>query len=229
MSPSLLHIIFCANKKASVSSSIDYMAHAGYQVSFTQSEDALLKIMKKHTYCLVVIELDFNPKDAISLTNELKQLYPSAFIIVFTDKADDYVQITAFDNGADDFIIAPLKPILLFKRIQALTNRFVLPIVPTITPINAKFLIDKETYTILLKGKTYSLPRKEFEMLHLLSNHSHKAFSRHEISEKIWKEKLDDKSRIIDIHIRNIRKTLGEDIIQTIKGTGYVFNSSILK
>ncbi len=224
------HIIFCANKKASISTSMDYLINAGIQTHFAQNEESLLKLINNDNSCVVIIELDFKPKDAISLTNELKQLHSSnIFVIIFTDKPDDYVQITAFDNGADDFIITPLKPILLQKRIQAITSRLALQTKDVLVSARIKkFDINKETYTILLNGKIYTLPRKEFEMMYLMFHNSHKVFTRHEFSEKIWKEKLNEKSRIIDIHIRNIRKILGEDVIQTVKGTGYLFNSALL-
>lgn len=229
MSATPCHIIFCANKKASVSASMDYLSLKGYVASFVQNEDELLNLVKINKQSIVIIELDFKSKDAITLTNELKQINNNTFVIIFTDKLDDYVQITAFDNGADDFVIAPLKPILLQKRIEAIANRLVPDHLSIHKNSEKHFSIDKETYTILLDKKTYTLPRKEFEMLHLMYTHSNKVFTRHEFSEKIWKEKLDPKSRIIDIHIRNIRKTLGEDVIKTIKGTGYFFNSTLLK
>ena len=124
MSLPTTHIVFCANKKASISTSLDYLANTGFQTHFVQSEESLFKLINNTNTYVVIIELDFKPKDAISLTNELKQLHSNnTFVIIFTDKPDDYVQITAFDNGADDFIITPLKPILLQKRIQAITNR----------------------------------------------------------------------------------------------------------
>lgn len=224
------HIIFCANKKENTSSFFNYLINEGYSVTFTKNEATLLSSIQQHSYLVVVIELDFKPKDAISLTKALKKEHLDKIaIIIFSDKADDYIQISAFDNGADDYIVLPLSPILLSKRINTIASRVIKTKSIQANASQKVFDIDKETYSVFLRNKTYTLPRKEFEMLYLLNRYAHKIVTRAEFSETIWNEKLDDKSRVIDIHIRNIRKILGNDVIQTFKGIGYLLNPELLK
>jgi len=71
------------------------------------------------------------------------------------------------------------------------------------------------------EGASFSLPRKEFEMLYLLFDKPKKVFSRDEIFRKVWKVNKCENTRIIDVHIRKIREKIGEHTIKTIKGVGY--------
>ena len=70
-------------------------------------------------------------------------------------------------------------------------------------------------------GKEIILPRKEFELLALLSASPKKVFTREEISQLIWGQEFTSKNRTIDVHILKIREKLGEKYIKTIKGVGY--------
>jgi two-component system alkaline phosphatase synthesis response regulator PhoP len=82
-------------------------------------------------------------------------------------------------------------------------------------------IIDREKYVIIKDHKAIELPKKEFELLRLLSTVPGKVFSRKQIFEKIWGEKSSSGERTVDVHILNIRKKLGNNIIRTIKGVGY--------
>ena len=120
------NIVFCANQELTVLKTIDYLKEKSYTTFFTETESDLLNILNKQNIHLVIVELDFKNKDGISITNEIRNLktIEQPFIIIFTNKADDYIQITAFNAGADDFIITPIKPALLEPRIAMLKKRY---------------------------------------------------------------------------------------------------------
>ena len=94
------------------------------------------------------------------------------------------------------------------------------------TPPN--FYVDKEQYLIITPNGKISLPRKEFEMVNLMYQNTHKIFTRQDFAKLIWNSPEVANSRTIDIHIRNIRRTLGNDIIKTTKGVGYTINRDLL-
>jgi two-component system alkaline phosphatase synthesis response regulator PhoP len=81
--------------------------------------------------------------------------------------------------------------------------------------------IDRERYLIFREGEEIVLPRKEFELLALLSTSPRKVFTRKEISQTIWGYENFSKNRTIDVHIRKLREKIGEKYIKTIKGIGY--------
>jgi two-component system alkaline phosphatase synthesis response regulator PhoP len=86
---------------------------------------------------------------------------------------------------------------------------------------NGKLFIDRESYLVFKDEKAFTFPRKEFELLILLSSKPGKVFTRSEISNAIWNREVKSGARSIDVYIRHIRKKLGEDMIYTVVGVGY--------
>lgn len=81
--------------------------------------------------------------------------------------------------------------------------------------------INREKFLVIKDSQEYNLPKKEFEVLCLLCTIPGKVFSRSAIFQKIWGETSLSKERTVDVHIVNLRKKLGNDLIRTIKGVGY--------
>lgn len=210
---------------------MDFLVEKKYHVSLAKSEEDLLTILKEAEVNLVIIELDFKQKDGITLTSDIRNLkgVEQPYIIIFSNKQDDYIQITAFNSGADDFIVSPIKPILLEARISTLKKRLANKSVEVNeAELHPNFFVDKEQYLIITPQGKISLPRKEFEMVSLMYQNTHKTFTRQDFAKLIWNSPEVANSRTIDIHIRNIRRTLGNDIIKTSKGIGYSINRDLL-
>ncbi|MCD6017614.1 MAG: phoP 1 [Bacteroidetes bacterium] len=209
----------------------EYLEEKKYHVTIVASEEHIHQMLKDGHVNLVIIELDYAPKDGITLTSDIRNQkeIEQPYIIIFSNKQDDYIQITAFNSGADDFIISPVKPILLEARIATLKKRL-LSKSEDISEVDKhpNFFVDKEQYLIITKAGKISLPRKEFEMLTLMYENAHKIFTRLDFAKLIWNMPEVANSRTIDIHIRNIRRTLGNEIIKTTKGVGYTINKDLL-
>lgn len=210
---------------------MEFLEEKKYKITVVKSEEELLHSLTHDDVNLVIIELDFKQKDGITITSDIRNLkgIEQPFIILFSNKQDDYIQITAFNAGADDFIVSPIKPILLEARISTLKKR-IANREPDILEekIHANFFVDKEQYLIITPKGKISLPRKEFEMVNLMYHNIHKTFTRQDFAKLIWNSPEVANSRTIDIHIRNIRRTLGNDIIKTTKGVGYTINRDLL-
>ncbi len=88
---------------------------------------------------------------------------------------------------------------------------------------NPDIQVDRETFTVLFKGNNLVLPKKEFELLELLSSKPGKVFSRDQILMNIWGDEVIVGERTIDVHIRKLREKLGNHYIRTVKGVGYTF------
>lgn len=210
---------------------MDYLEEKKYHVTLAKSEEHLLELLTQADVRLVIIELDYKQKDGITLTSDIRNLkdIEQPYIILFSNKQDDYIQITAFNSGADDFIVSPIKPILLEARISTLKKRLASRTIEVSeAESHPNFFVDKEQYLIITKAGKISLPRKEFEMVNLMYQNSHKTFTRQDFAKLIWNSPEVANSRTIDIHIRNIRRTLGNTIVKTTKGIGYSINRDLL-
>lgn len=220
------NILFCVNEKSQILNAIDFLKEKKHSIYIANTEQNFNKYLTEVAIDLVVIELDFISKDAISATNEIRNLKTivQPNIIIFSNKQDDYIQVTAFNAGADDYICTPIKPVLLEARIEAFKKRRAEQVIETKININTKFYVDREQYLVITETGKISLPRKEFEMVDLMFQNTKKIFTRNDFANIIWHSSEVANSRTIDIHIRNIRKLLGNDIIRTSKGIGYSLN-----
>ena len=222
-------ILFWFENKAEEQKITEYFHKHGYHcISCADKKnfDELLDTTM-HTISLVIIDLNIQETDAILACNEIKNKKDAAhpFVIIVSDKTEEYTQVTALDLGADDYIIKPIKPQLFLKRIEALLAR---KISQTHKVNNSKkgFFIDAERHLVLIDNNSYELPKKEFELLNLFFSVPNKIFSREEIAIVLWKEEKIARHRTIDVHIRNIRRILGRDLIKTVKGFGYGLNKA---
>jgi len=173
---------------------------------------------------LILLDLNIENADGIELCYQLKsEKELSSYVALFTDHKEEYIQLEAFKAGADDYIIKPINPRILLKKINALLKRRSLSRQRAKTKLLAynNLKIDRESYLVFSGEQKFTLPRKEFEILYLFINKPQKTFSREEIFQTVWKENKGTNPRIIDVHIRKIREQIGENTIKTVKGVGY--------
>ncbi len=172
---------------------------------------------------LVLVDLLMPELDGIDICIEMRQKpeLENTLIVFHTERNEDYSQIAAFNAGADDYIIKPVKARVLTSRLKALLKRHSSQQIEIEKTNMTGLTIDRERYLIFLEGIEITLPRKEFELLSLLSTSPRKVFTRKEIAHLIWGYEIFSKNRTIDVHIRKLREKLGDRYIKTIKGIGY--------
>jgi len=200
----------------------------GYQVFTASNGRDAISIAEKEIPHLILLDVMMPGMDGIEVCEQLKLIASlSKTIIAFlTARGEDYSQIAGFEAGADDYITKPIKPKLLVSRIKALMRRFEL--LDNSFSGNNKFdfgslHIDKEKYKVTKENVEIILPKKEFELLLLLSSKPEKVFTREEIYSIIWGNDVIVGDRTIDVHIRKLREKVGDKYIETIKGVGYRF------
>lgn len=195
----------------------------GFSVITSKDSRKAIQIATEELPQLVLVDLLMPELDGIDICIELrhKPELENTLIVFHTERSEDYSQIAAFNAGADDYIIKPVKTRVLVSRLKALLKRHNVHQVEVDTSKLAGLTIDRERYLIFLEGDEIILPRKEFELLSLLSSSPRKVFTRKEISQLIWGYEIYAKNRTIDVHIRKLREKLGDKYIKTIKGIGY--------
>jgi two-component system, OmpR family, alkaline phosphatase synthesis response regulator PhoP len=201
---------------------------AGYIVFSASDGNSAYEIALKQNPDIIIIDIMMKGMDGIQLCEKLSSAKDkiSSMKMFLSARGEDYSQIAGFESGADDFVVKPVNPKVLIKRVEALLKR---RSSGDLDNANSKlearggFMIDKEKYLIYLNGKSFVLPRKEFNLLELLASIPGKVFQREEIYDKVWGDAYVG-DRTIDVHIRKLREKLGDDVIVTIKGVGYKFN-----
>lgn len=200
----------------------------GYEVRIASNGNEAVEIAKKFHPDLVLLDIMMPKMDGVE-TCRLLRANPdlqNTFIVFLTARAEEYSEIAAFDVGADDYILKPIKPRALMSRISALFRRESKKKSPTAQITVGDLIIDRTSYTIKIKGKEVNLPKKEFELLFFLAQNPNKVFSRDDLLQNIWGSDVYVLARTVDVHIRKVREKIGEDYITTVKGVGYKFNLS---
>ena len=196
----------------------------GDDLLFETSRNKIFELLFEHNVDLLILDLQIEDTDAISLCQEIRQNQNihQPYIIIVGDRPEDYVHSMVLDSGADDYILKPLKSALVIARIKALMRR---KIRATDYSKN-RLMINKEEHLVYFDSKKIELPRKEFDILNLLYSNPKKVFSRTEITNLIWGNDLENKDHNIDVFISKIRKELGKEVIKTIKGIGYTLSEA---
>ena len=200
-----------------------------FEVFIARDGQEALDILKNEQPDLIILDIMMPKIDGIETCYKLRALedLPKNVVIAFlTARGEDYTQVAALESGADDFIIKPIKPRVLVSKVQSLLRRSS-SVVEETEENSSNLIIDKERYLVIKDGEKITLPKKEFELLQLLSSIPERVFARDEIYRKIWGTHLIVGDRTIDVHIRKLREKLGEDYIQTIKGVGYKYNPNL--
>ncbi|HLP13092.1 MAG TPA: response regulator transcription factor [Flavobacteriales bacterium] len=183
------------------------------------------EIIAKTPPQLIISEIDLADGDGIEFCHELRKNkdFTKVGLVMVSEKTDAYIQVIAFEAGADDYFVKPVNKRLVQAKLKSILRRID---GNTALVKNNELHINRDKFLVEYKGREISLPRKEFEILSLLFNNKGKVYNRDRIKEEIWINKGSGvNSRTVDVHIKNIREIIGSRFIKTIKGVGYKFVS----
>jgi two-component system, OmpR family, alkaline phosphatase synthesis response regulator PhoP len=171
---------------------------------------------------LILLDIMMPVMDGIEACRLIRKMpeLKDVFIIFLTARSEEYSEVAAFEAGANDFIVKPIKPRALVSRIDAFFKREVDEKSEHVIRIK-DIAIDKTSYTVFKDSKRVAMARKEFELLYLFCQNPNKIFNREELLKQVWGSDVYVVSRTVDVHIRKIREKIGSEYINTIKGIGY--------
>lgn len=186
-----------------------------------------VEIAKKFHPDLVLLDIMMPKQDGVETCRQLREIpdLSSSYIIFLTARSEEYSEIAAFESGADDYIVKPIKPRALMSRIQALFRRDSKKKKDNNKVKVGNLTIDRSSYTVFVDDKPVSLPKKEFELLFFLAQSPNKVFNRDDLLQNIWGSDVYVLSRTVDVHIRKVREKIGDGYITTVKGVGYKFEA----
>ncbi len=198
----------------------------GYEVKTANDGRKAVEIAKTFQPQLVLLDIMMPHQDGVETCRQLRDAPESSnsFIIFLTARSEEYSEVAAFENGADDYITKPIKPRALMSRINAFFRRDVKKKKDSNKITVGKLTIDRTSYTVTVDGKQITLPKKEFELLYFLAQNPNKVFNRDDLLQNIWGSDVYVLARTVDVHVRKVREKVGEGYITTVKGVGYKFD-----
>ena len=197
----------------------------GYSLETASNGKDALKKAKNYFPNLVIMDVMMPKMDGIEACQHLRSdsRFNDTVIVFLTARGEDYSHVAAFDSGADDYITKPIKPKVFVSKIKSLLRRFKKDEKNEVKIKYGKLIIDSEKYEVIKNGKSFSLPKKEFELLYLLASKPEKVIKREKIMAAVWGSGVIVGDRTIDVHIRKLREKVGDELFKTVKGVGYKF------
>ncbi len=200
----------------------------GYNVKAENNGVDAVETAKSFFPDLVLLDIMMPNQDGVETCRQLREIpeLENTFIVFLTARSEEYSEVAAFDIGADDYITKPIKPRALMSRISAMFRRGEVKSKDNVIITVGDLTIDRTSYTIIVKDRKITLPKKEFQLLYFLAQNPNKVFSRDDLLQNIWGTDVYVLARTVDVHIRKVREKIGEGFIRTVKGVGYKFEMS---
>ncbi|MBN2223000.1 MAG: response regulator transcription factor [Vallitaleaceae bacterium] len=200
----------------------DYFEMSGFQVWNAYDGVEALRLFEKEEIDLVILDIMMPKLDGWSVCRRIRQK-SNCLIIILSARSEDDDKLMGYELGADEYHTKPFSPKVLVASATALLRRSV-NMEKKSDMIKFKELqLDKEKYSVTLRGVSLVLTVKEFELLMLLMEHRGKVFKREVLIETIWGYNYYGDGRVVDTNIKTLRKKLGDHAmyLQTVIGVGY--------
>lgn len=221
------HKVLVVDDESDILELLEYnLTKEGYEVQTAQDGKTAVEKAQKFQPQLILLDIMMPNQDGVETCRQLRENSESAnaFIIFLTARSEEYSEVAAFENGADDYITKPIKPRALMSRINAYFRRDVKKQKDSNKITIGGLTIDRTSYTVSVDGKQVSLPKKEFELLYFLAQNPNKVFNRDDLLQNIWGSDVYVLARTVDVHVRKVREKVGDGYISTVKGVGYKFD-----
>ena len=201
-----------------------FLMEAGYLVYTANDGVTGINAFLEFHPNLVLLDLMLPKIDGFAVCEILRKESDTP-IIMFTALDDESSQLKGFELFTDDYITKPFSMPLVMKRIEAVLRRYEKIECESNVLVNNRICLNKVTYEAFADGKPITLTAREFEILKLFMENPGRVYTRDHLVNLIWNYDFTGDDRIINTHIKNIRKKLGVPCIETIRGVGYKFVS----
>ena len=201
---------------------VEFLSSQDYDVDVANDGVEGYEKFKENKYDLVILDVMMPRLDGHALCKMIRNLDKEVSIIFLTALGDEESEIKGFDLKADDYISKPFSFNILIKRVEAVLRRKQKEEKEDTILEFEGLKLDLQTFKSYIDNEEIELTLKEFNILKLMINSYPTVVSREKLIEKIWGYEYFGDTRVIDAHMKNIRKKIKKDYIKTIKGVGYV-------
>ncbi len=202
------------------------LKNAGYEVcTFANAKDFEKRIQYQYPD-LIIMDIMLPDRDGLSLLKDIRSHSETASIpvIMVTAKSSEMDKVKGLDQGADDYMTKPFGVMELISRVKAMLRRANLS-------VDTKFefdgiILDEAKHLVTVNETECELTFKEFELLKYLMQNAGIVLQRYKILDRVWGMDYEGESRTLDMHIKTLRKKLGDKgaLIQTVRNVGYTMN-----
>lgn len=205
------------------------LKNCGFVTEPAASAKEFWEIMEHKIPQLILLDIMLPDEDGISVLTKLKKNpeWEKVPVILVTAKTSEMDKVKGLDTGADDYISKPFGVLELISRVKAVLRRSDSAGDDTVIT-NGSIELNVEKHVVSYDGNNIELTYKEFELLRVLMKNAGNVMTREILMDRVWGTSYEGESRTLDMHIKTLRKKLGEDggkLIKTVRNVGYKFQS----
>jgi DNA-binding response OmpR family regulator len=203
----------------------DVLVGEQYQVEIALDGEAGLDQALTEEYDLVILDILLPGMNGMEVLREIRKARIKTPVLLLTARDKVHDKVTGLDAGADDYLTKPFAIPELLARIRSLLRRE--SEATSSVLVVGDISVDTKSRDVFCQGESINLTPKEFSILELLMYNKNRVLSRLSIAEHVWGDNFDlfSMTNFVDVHVKNLRKKLGDTreprIIQTVRGVGY--------
>lgn len=218
----MIKILFLEDEPNILEVTTEYMKMQGYDVTCVCNGEEAIAKLKTEDFNLAILDIMVPQITGLEVLEYINKNKKDMATIMLTALGDEQTQLKAFNLKTDDFVIKPFSPLLLLKRIEAILRRSLKE--ERAYDGNNELYIDDKSYQAYYNNESLNLTLSEFLLLQTLMKEPNRVFNREQLIIRIFNEDYISNDRIIDAHVKNLRKKLPRNYIKTVIGVGYQFN-----
>ena len=197
-----------------------FLENAEYKVETADDGLDAINLIQNNNYDLILLDIMLPKVDGFTICEMIRK-NSDVPIIILTALTDEESQLKGFDKLADDYITKPFSMPVLLKHIEAIFRRTNNSNENTSILNYRNIILNTENYEVYVDNQKVTLTFREYEILKLFLENQGKVFTRDNILNSIWNYDYFGDDKIVNTHIKNIRKKLGYEYIETVRGVGY--------
>jgi len=192
----------------------------GFQVDWVRDGDAAARELRAQPYAAVVLDLGLPRRDGLDVLAETRRAGLTTPVLVLTARDAVPDRIRGLDLGADDYVIKPVDLHELAARLRALVRRAHGQ--PGDRLQHGTVELDPAARSVRVAGQPVGLSGREFDLLHALMLNAGRVLSREQLEQHLYSWGQEVESNAIEVHVHHLRRKIGAELIQTVRGVGYL-------
>ena len=207
-----------------------YLTADGYDVLEAATGAEALALAGREDVALVLLDIGLPDLDGLEVLRQLRQT-SDVYVVLVTARAEEIDRIVGLEVGADDYVTKPFSPREVVARVRAVLRRQRPAAAPSVPGTVLRFpglRVDLDRREVHVDDHEVTLTALDFDLLVALASAPGRVYSRAQLLEKVWGYDFFGDERVVDVHVRGMRKALGDDandpaLIGTVRGVGYKF------
>lgn len=214
-----MHILLLEDDCALAAAVLAYLHTKHYQVDWADSLAQARPLIGANHYWAVLLDLNLPDGDGLALLPQLRTAPDSPTVIAVTARDQVSDRIRGLDAGADDYLVKPYDPEELLARLRAIERRRSQQAAAQV--VRGSVRIDLAREVVQVAGLPVVLTPKEWALLRVLASRPAQIFTRERLQEALYQWDASSDSNTLEVFISRLRRKLGSNLIQTVRGIGY--------